>query len=155
MSMSEDVFIILPDPEPSEDFLKNLPRDSKELKKALRVEQDTCGVQVFAVAVHHDFEKNKPLEIPAAFGSPLSDDVYDTVRDSYHVEGVDFFEVGMVPVNYRIYLEDTIWQVDVPLPFSLIKKYLTDSQKEAFEKWKAAYKSGQYTIQFLQVTGLF
>lgn len=151
-----DTYLLQEDVDPSEFYDKYIPRDSRDIKKCIRIEQDYSGVFVFAVAVDtDDYDKNKPMEVPAQFGAPLSEEVHDQVKDVYHVDAVSVHEIGRIPVNYKLYLDDTLWCVDVPLPFAVIKKYMDDYQKQEFEKWRSAYKSANYSIRFLQVVSLF
>jgi hypothetical protein len=138
------------------DYSANFDRDCKDIKRSLRFEQGYDGVHVFVVVSdHEDHEKNKLLEIPAASGDALNYEVHDTVRDVYHIEGIDFFEIGAIPVNYRVAMDDVPWEMDIPLPFSLIKRYMTEEQKAGYEKWKAAYKGSEYSFEYLQVLGVY
>lgn len=151
-----DTYSLQAEVDPSEFYDKYIPRDSRDIKKSLRLEQDYAGVFIFAVAIDtDDYEHNQPMQVPAQFGAPLSEEVHDQVKDVYHVDAVSVHEIGRIPVNYKIYLDDTLWCVDVPLPFTLIKKYMDDQQKQRFEEWRSAYKSDKYAIRFLQVVALF
>jgi hypothetical protein len=119
------------------------------------LEQDTNGVQVIAVAVSNDETKNKVLDIPTSTGTPLNTEVHNLVRDSYHVEGVDFYEIGPIPVNYRITIDGTPWEADIPLPYTVIRRYLSAAQIKSFDDWRSKYKADEFDIEYLQILGVY
>lgn len=151
----ELIYRLVDEIDPEEEYGKNEARDSKEIKKSLKIEQDYCGLHVYAIAIHKDVGKNKHLEIFADWGAPLTDNVYDTVHDSYHVEGVDFMQIATLPVNYKLVSIDSYWSVDVPLPYTVIRKYMTKEEKSKFDQWRQCYPPSSFNIKYLQVTGLF
>jgi hypothetical protein len=51
-------------------------------------------------------------------------------------------------------IPDTTWEEDIPLPFSVIRRYLTENQLKSYMEWKAKYKKG-YVIQYVQTLGVF
>jgi hypothetical protein len=75
------------------------------------------------------------------------------VRNVYQISGVDTFELGHIPVNYVIKSDDDCWAVEVPLPLSVIKRYLTSEQKRNFNKWVNTYAE-TCEIKFLQSSGV-
>jgi hypothetical protein len=142
---------------PSEDidciskYLEQSTKDTKDIKKSIKIEQDYSGMHVVVVAISKDDCDNAPIEIPCTYGKSLSNDVYNVVRDCYVVYGVDFHELGTIPVNYRAKIESVEWEIDIPLPESVIKKYMTSDQKERFEKWQIDYKKQDYDFYYMQV----
>lgn len=134
-------------------------RDSREIKRSFKLSQASHGTYVCAVAVARDDDnliENRLITVPVA-GEPLSKECYDTIRDVFVVEGVDWFEVGLIPVNYTLQIGENqgSWKVDVPLPISVIKKYLTDDQKIAFNRWKSRWNRSDYRIDFLQSISVY
>lgn len=154
-----DIFAIdIPDLKIAEepDYSKNLNKDTREIKKGLRIDQDTSGTTVVAVAYDSQaYENNKLLEISAQSGEPLNYEAYDIVRDAYHVEGVAYYEIGPIPVNYILRMEGTHWEENIPLPYSVIRKYMSEPQKKLFDEWRSRYKSNRYEIIYLQTLGIF
>lgn len=134
---------------------ENVPKDTKDIKRAIRLQQFDNGMHLTAVAVSNDAYANKVLEIPAYSGDSLDSEVYDMVRDCYRVRGVDWHEIGEIPINYRLVMEGVSWEVDVPVPMTVAKRYFSDYQNEEFEKWRANYKASQYRIQLVQVVGVY
>jgi len=135
-------------------FVAKIPIDFKAIKGSLEIEQDTLGVFVVAVAIHNDESKNSLMEIPTQFGNPISNEIHDFVRDCYRVECADFFQVGHVPINYRLRMTGILWTVDVPLPLAVVRKYLSEEGKRAFDDWLAKHKD-DHTIELIQTLGVF
>src|SRR4051812_13112043 len=88
-------------------------KDVRDIKRSLKIEQDCLGSYLFAVAMHCDLDQNKLLEIPAYHGESLNVEVYDIVKDCFHVQGVDFLEIGSIPVSYRMSIADLPWEFDL------------------------------------------
>lgn len=134
-----------------------LTREAREIKRKIAVEPDRdFGICVFAVAISKDSFQNDILKIPTRSGEPICNEVHDIVRDCYYCHGVDYHEIGDVPVGFRLTMGDGLgWVVDVPLPFSVVKRYLTQRQKTAFEQWKQPYPPELYDVKFLQVKCVF
>lgn len=151
----ELIYRLIDEIDPEEEYGKNETRDSKEIKKSLKLEQDYSGLHIYAIAVNKEFEKNRHLEIFSDWGTPLTDNVYDTVHDSYHVDGVAFMQIATLPVNYRLISTESYWSVDVPLPYSIIRKYMSKEEKSKFDQWRQDYPPASFDIKYLQVTGLY
>lgn len=137
------------------DHSENIGKDRREIKKALHIKQDSIGVSVYAVAINKNSDNNRLLEIPTTSGSPLNYEVHNIVRDCYHVAGVSFHEIGEIPVNYCITMDETSWEEDIPLPPSVINRYMTEKQRELFEAWRATFNSDDHSILYLQILGTF
>lgn len=133
-------------------YTKFISRDSKEIKKSLQVQQNIIGTFVYAICSHEILSKNKKIEINS-FGDCLTPEVYDTVRDLYCFEGVDVCYIGFVPISYKLTAPESDWDCCVPLPFSLIKKYLNKEEIANFSKWSSQYKDQHFKIQLIQFVG--
>jgi hypothetical protein len=138
------------------DYSENEKRDAKDIKKAIRISQEDVGMHVVAIAQNMAVpDLNLLLEVPTIDGDPLNSEVYDTVKDCYHVRGVSSYDIGRIPVNYVISLDDGNWEQEIPLPFSVIKRYMTEDQRKSFEEWRSKYKSSDFSIVYLQMLGVF
>lgn len=153
--MKQTNLIIVENLESDQIHFAKAEKDFKEIKKFLKLEQNYFGTHIFAVAYHEDFELNKKIEISTNnLGSCLTPEVHDTVNDLCYLEGVDYFEVGRLPISYRFFMEDNDWDVHVPLPLSVIKRYLTKKQKDNLDLWCNKFKNQNCKIKFVQFLGL-
>lgn len=132
-------------------LLSSKKLDTREIKKEIRLEQRTSGVVAFVVAVHNDLDKNRILEVPAEKGKPLSYEAYDIVRDCYHVLGQSFHIIGKIPVNYVAYFKEVAWEMDVPLPLSILRRHMNEYQKKAHDNWLSKYEKTNYEIRYFQM----
>jgi hypothetical protein len=138
------------------DFSANLGKDSRDIKKCLKVVQGSIGTIVYALAINvKDFDKNTITEISDQGGQSLNHEAYDHVRDVYHVSCCDFHKIGLIPVSYSISIVDSSWSQDIPLPISLIKRYMTEEQNVFFNEWIGKYKSNQFSIEYIQMLDIF
>jgi hypothetical protein len=149
--MNESVNIFSDDDFKEEKYLEHTTRDAKEIKKSLRLEQNYQGIWVWAVVSHRDFELNQKIEIPAKFGVSLTPEVHDTVNDVIYLEGISFLEIGYIPVNYRLIIEDADFDLQIPLPLAVIKKYMTPEQNKIYRSWKSAFKGADFQFRYFQV----
>lgn len=133
----------------------NAEKDAKDIKKAIQFEQNYFGVHVFAVAIHENYDLNKKIEISTNnLGTCLTPEVQDTVNDVCYLEGMDIFEVGQIPVSYRLIIDECDWDSHVPLPLSVIKRYLNKNQKNNLSNWIDGFKSKNCSIKFVQFLGI-
>lgn len=130
-------------------------RDTKGLRRSFKFFKDEAGTIVYAVAISNNPDLNRRIEIPAAYGSPVTHEVYNTMRDCIFLSGVDVHEVGFIPVSYHISLPDCDWDVCVPLPFAVIKRYMSKDQLASFNKWKSSFDGEKFTFQFVQEVSVF
>jgi len=128
-------------------------KDARDIKRSISVESACRRTCVYVIAISNDEDNNRMLFIPC-YGSPITQEVYDSVRDGFVIYGCDFFNLGKIPVSYTIEIEDSEWSVEVPLPMSTIKRYLTDEQKAKFSLWKSKFDKDDCrfsTAQMLEV----
>lgn len=133
---------------------ENEIKDSRDIKRSIKVLQGTQGTHVCAIAVAcHDNScmENRIMAVPLS-GDPLSRECYDTIRDVFVVGGVDWIEIGDIPVNYTLCAgeSNSSWNIDIPAPPSVIKRYLSKEQKEKLNQWKSRWNRLDYRIEFLQ-----
>ena len=127
-----------------------LAKDKRDVKRNLRVEVQTQGTCVYAVAKHKK-DQGQLLRIPAFRGTPLGNKCYDRVKDLYYVEAEDFVCIGEIPVSYKLIDPTNGWESMIPLPRAVLKRYMTDYQRTTFSKWKSNFPDSLYKIEFLQV----
>jgi len=133
-------------------------RDSRDIKRSLRIEYGEFDLHVFAIAVHKTHSFNESLKIPCHVGESLCPEVFDIIRDCHYVDGVAWHEVGSFPISFRMIMEGVPgWEMDIPVPPSVIRRYMTETQKERLREWKSHYGYGNsdYEIQFFQIMHVY
>ncbi len=131
-----------------------LAKDKRDIKRNLHVEQGSTGILVYAIASSKS-DEDEFITIPAKLGVPIGNECYDMIKDVYYVEGVDYLYIGSIPVNYRLVDRASCWESDIPLPRSVLKRYMSAEQKKKLDEWKIMYPSGDYNIEFLQVLNVY
>lgn len=137
------------------DLTENLNKDIKSIKSSMEIIQFDSGTFIVAVACDRNSNNNRILEISASKGVPLTHETYNQVRETYHVIGVDYHDMGFITVNYRISLIDLDWISDIPLPFSVIKRHLAEQQFEAYLKWASKFTVPDFYVKYLQIRNVF
>ena len=135
------------------DFEKKInqsPKDILDIINSIKIEQRHCGIHVYALAVNDNCEFNKSIEISTNFGTPLTHEVHDIVRDVYCLEGEEIYDIGFVPVNYMLFIEDSDWETCVPLPLSVIKRSLSDEKKNSYFNWSSSYNGRGCHVRLVQ-----
>ena len=127
---------------------ESLAKDKRDIKRNLRVKKCDSGVFVYAIAVNKSVF-DRFLTIPAKFGVPICNECYDMVKDVYYVRGKEYLYIGSIPVNYRLVDNTNSWSSDIPLPTSVMKRYMTAEQKKRFADWKAGHPN--CCVEFLQI----
>ena len=124
----------------------------KEVHRNITVSKSSQGTYVIAVAICIDNSKNFINRISCKKGVPIGGYVYDAQTDSYFIECSDFVHIGNIPVSYIARVKNiTSWQMYVPMPESVIKKNLNDTQKRDLKTFKNHFKSDQYIISYIQM----
>lgn len=132
-------------------------KDVRDVKRKLSVQVDEeYGVRVFAIAASRNGDFNDDLTIPAISGDPICSEVYDIIRDRYYAYGVAYLDLGSIPISITMTMDDIYgWDVNVPLPSTVIRRYLDDEQKSRFHKWKQKFRAKDYIIKFMQVRNVY
>lgn len=133
---------------------EDVVKDARDIKRNLHVEQGDSGIFVYAVAISEDMCDGF-LSIPAIFGTPLGNECYDMIKDVYYVEGNAYLEIGSIPINYKLVDSGNGWFSDIPLPISVLKRYMTREQKKSMSGWKVKYPAPIYRIEFLQLLNVY
>jgi len=131
------------------------PEDLEEIKSHLEIVQQPETSFIIVLAINKDSSNNHIAKIPCNRGMPLDgySYIYDNSRDIYFAECADYLMLGDVNVSFKMKFSEglDLWNVDVPMPESLIKKYLTTSQNRDLKKFKAIFNN-DYKFNFLQLT---
>jgi len=132
-------------------------RDGRDIKAKLKIERSSKGSFIVAIVIDTlDFENNKPRSISCKRGEHVNNAVYDITRDCYHVECVEHYLVGDIPVSYRMKMEGTLcWEVNAPLPEVVVKRHLSEDARKSLDDWKARFKKEKYVIRYLQITRVY
>jgi hypothetical protein len=127
-------------------------KDCKFVHKSLGIKKSFLSTYVIAVAVNFDQSKNFINRISCKKGIPLGGYVYDAQSDCYFVECSDFFHLGILPFSFVLKGTDCgSWQSYVPMPESVIKANLTESQKKELKTFKNNFRSLNYKINYIQM----
>jgi hypothetical protein len=129
-------------------------KDIRDIKRSILIDSSIRPTRVFVVAIADYDEKNRSIFIPC-FGTPVTQEVYDSVRDGFVLYAYDFYDLGDIPVSYNIDVEDSEWTMDIPLPMSVIRRHLTDEQKSRFSFWKLKFKKSDYRFINVQMLGAY
>ncbi len=130
-------------------------KDIREVKSSLKVIRGNNPVYIIALVVHNDISKNDSISISSSHGVPYKGYVHDHVNDCYIVNCIDKVELGYIDISFRVSMESTGWECDIPVPENIIKKYLSESQRNELKKLKTIYKKPDYYIQYLQMMSVY
>lgn len=128
-------------------------KNVRDIKRAIKIDDSYRQTVVYIAAVSEEDSENKILFIPC-YGSPITQEVYDSVRDGFVICAEEFHKIGSIPVSYRIEMDESEWSAQIPLPMSVIKRYLSEEQKMKLDLWKSKFKKENYrfiTAQMLEV----
>lgn len=127
-------------------------KTAKEVHNNLEISPSFEQTYIVLIAVHKDNSKNFITKISCKKGAPIGGHLYDTQSDSYHVECADYFNLGFVPISFVAKIKGLdSWQMRVPIPESVLKKYFTSFQKKEIRNFKNQHKSETYKLQFIQM----
>ena len=124
--------------------------DAKIMQGSLAFRSCPEETYLIVIAVHKDPRKNSLTRIKCHRGTPLGGYAYDTVNDSYCVECVDHFALGLVPISFQATMGK--WSSYIPLPENVLMKYLTEKQRVNLKQYKENFSPpAEYTFEFLQL----
>lgn len=126
-------------------------KDIKEIKKLIQIQNEPRGVFVYLVAYYKCLDLNPILELSTKSGIPLNPEVHNVVSDNYVFRGVSIFNVGYIPVSYRLVLGDSCFEEFVPLPFSVVKRYMSNDNKKKLAKWKLKFNDTDFAFKTFQI----
>lgn len=125
-------------------------KDGRAIKGALKVEVSSFSTHVVVIAIKKG-ESNELHRIRGSGGTAVFGYAYNSVEDCYYVRCTGSFELGSIPISFCIKSEgSSFWQVYVPLPEIVIKRYLDESQNIQLRTFKNSYKPEEYDFEYLQ-----
>jgi len=135
MGLSENVVI-------SDDMLQKASKDSH---RKLIVKHSQQKTYVIVVAVDQDVAKNFINKISCKRGVPLGGYVYDAQSDAYYIDCADYLHLGYVPFSLIVTMSEVDdWELQIPMPEIVIKKYLSSLQKKELRNFKNHFKSNSF-----------
>lgn len=129
--------------------------DFRDFVKEMSVEITREKTFVTLVVINKkDNKANKPSSISTKFGHPLGGYVYDRETNSYYLECVEQAEIGYVNCSLFISLPNIgHWKLPVPIPVSVLSRYLSYNQNKIVKLFKDKYNQETYELQFVQIRG--
>lgn len=125
---------------------------AKEVKKHLEVITSEVQTYIIVVAIHKEFYRNLITKINCRKGLPIGGYVYDSQNDSYHINCVDYLHLGFIPFSFFVKIAGVEqWKNYIPVPETLIKKYLNPLQKNELKNFKNSFRESEFDIQFIQM----
>lgn len=125
---------------------------TKEVRNNLEIFPSSEQTYVIVCAVNKDATKNNIARISCKKGLPLGGYVYDSQADCYHVNCSDYLHLGFIPVSYIGKMNGLFhWSVKLPLPESIVKKYLTPLQKKELRNFRNHFSVEEFDIQYIQM----
>lgn len=123
-------------------------KDLKAIKSSFQVTSTGGSTFIIVLAVHP--ENNDLVKIRCEEGTPIGGYVYDNVNNCYYVRCVDWTPLGYVNCAYWLRMKDNqFWRTNLPLPETLIWRYLEDESKDKLKAFKACHKGCDF--QYLQL----
>lgn len=95
--------------------------------------------------------KNDLLKISCKLGIPVRGYTYDSQTDCYYLEGIDYLNLGSVPLSYKLATKDGSWQVKIPIPESLLLKNFDSLQKKDLLNFKNNFPEDKFAYYFVQM----
>ena len=139
---------ISPSPAPSIYDKSIIDRFSKVVKTSILVEPHFQNTFVVAVASSKS-SSDSILRINCRGGTAIGGYVYDTLNDCYCIQGIDYVTIGYVSIAFKITTKDSSWSTFIPVPESILQRYMSRKQKNDLNNFKEHYK--ECKISFLQL----
>ena len=132
----------------SEEKLKH----AKEVQKQLTVTCDTANTYIVVTAYDNENSSNFVNRLTCRKGLPIGGYIYDAQNDCYFVECADYLALGVIPIAYVASFDgDVNWKSRIPMPFSVIKKYLSPLQKQELKNFQKRFKAPRFKINFVHM----
>lgn len=127
-------------------------KTSKEIHGFLEVFPMLEKTYVIVTATHRESGRNFVNRISCKKGLPIGGYTYDSQTDSYHVECADYFHLGFIPISFGVKIKGLEhWQMRIPMPENVLRKYLTSLQKKELKNFKNHFKAETYELQYIQM----
>lgn len=130
----------------------NLKKICDEQQAACELVPAAWKTYVIVMAVNKDANLNLLTKISCQKGKPFGGYVYDFKHDCYHYDCADYLHIGFIPISFCLKMRGVPdWQQAVPVADTILKKYLTNSQKKELRNFKSQFDPNQFEIQFIQM----
>lgn len=128
-------------------------KDFKNLVEEMELTVSSERTRVFLVAINKKKSStNKGCYLGSREGEPFGGYVYDRENDAYYIECIEHMDLGFVSCSFSLSLPHIgNWVCDIPLPVTVIKRYLNDSQQKLLEFFEKKFKKYDFEIQFIQM----
>lgn len=141
--MSDEITSITPELE---------AKTAKEIKNSLEINKSFEQTYIIVIAYNRERGRNFVNKISCKKGLPIGGYTYDSQSDSYHVECTDYLHLGYIPISFVARIKSLKdWEIRVPMPETVIKKYLSSLQKKELRNFRNHFNSETYEIQFIQM----
>lgn len=128
----------------------------KAIKNSLKITPALGSTYIVVLVFHKDPDKNYLRPIKYDKGIPISGHLYDTQSKSYYIECHDMLLLGVIPVSFFMSMKNVgNWNPRIPLPETVIKKYLNIQQKKDLKNFKNGHEGNQYSFQYLQMVDCY
>jgi hypothetical protein len=124
---------------------------NRDIKANIEIMFTDVRTFIILIAVAKDFSRNNLTSIVCKKGVPLCGYVYDTKSECYYLDCVDFAHLGYIPFSVQIKVKGVgNWRKRIPLPESVVRRYLTSEQKDDLKRFRVKYPSSEYNLNFVQ-----
>jgi hypothetical protein len=124
-----------------------MERYTKLVRNEIKVERSQSNSYIIVVA--NQSPMDDMLKIHCQGGTAISGYVYDHLNDCYCIRGIDYCSLGYVPISFRLTMEHSNWNISVPTPENVLRRFMTKKQKTDLKNFKEHYKNCK--IFFLQL----
>ena len=129
-------------------------RDTRGFKSSFVLTRTTDPAFVIAAAIHNIPDKNSSKNISCEKGIAIGGYLYDTANKCYMINCHDLHAIGTIGVSFMMSLAGGCnWKIDVPMPESVLKRYMSVYQREQFKMWQRKFPKTEFTFEYLQVLG--
>ena len=125
-------------------------KDSRAVKNNLIIEVSGHRTSIVIIALSTNPEANVLKKIRCE-GTPLSGYVYNVIEDCYYVRCAGHIDLEVIPIAYCMKARDnSFWMEFVPMPDSIVKKYMNEDQLAVVKSFKNNYRGEEYTFEYIQ-----
>ena len=122
----------------------------KQVKKLLHIDIIDANSHIIALAISNRSEANVLTKISCKAGMPIKGYVYDAQNDNYCVECVDHLNLGPIPIQINLSLQNDEWKTTIPVPDKIIEKKFNFTQKKQLKEFKKKYPAEEFIITYMQ-----
>lgn len=129
---------------------KKDPQDIKKIKGSLRIVKVQDPTHITVLAISKDPLQNYSNNIATDGGIPIGGYTFDSLQQCYSVFCSNSLELGFIPVSFIAQMSHVSnWEIRIPMPATVIKKYLSIKQNDRLKEFCGIYKDHKF--EFLQM----